>query len=202
MKNYTPKSKREAKDFRDAIKWFPIIGMYSGQRLNEIAGIRLKDIGCREGIHYFDLTERHIKNKASERLVPLHSKLISYGLLGFVKECRERGDTYLFQDLHDKRKNAGRDGFGEPISKWFNRTLLKNIGIDKEQEKDELYLIDFHCLRKTVLNTFKDQGVSSYIVRQLVGHDIEDDITFDSTYGEGAVTQLSVLKRVIERIDY
>jgi integrase len=176
--------------------------MYSGQRLNEIAGSKLKDIGCREGIHYFDLTERHIKNKSSERLVPIHSKLISYGFLDYVKVCRERGDTYLFQDLHNKRKSAGRDGFGEPVSKWFNRTMLKNIGIDKEQELDELYLIDFHCLRKTVLNCFKNHGVSDYVVRQLVGHDKNDDITFDVVYGEGAVTQLSVLQRVIEQIDY
>jgi integrase len=202
MKSYAPKSKREAKDCRESSKWFPLIGMYSGQRLNEIAGIKLKDIGCRGGIHYFDLTERHIKNKSSERLAPIHSKLIAFGLLDFVKKCRERGDTYLFQDLHNTKKVGGRDGFGEAISKWFNRSLLKNIGIDKKQELENYYKVDFHCLRKTVLNCFKHHGVSDYVVRQLVGHDKNDDITFDVGYGEDAVTQLSVLQRVIEHIDY
>ncbi len=202
IKAYSPKDKREARKIRISINWFPLIGMYTAMRLNEIAGIRLTDILVQDGINYFDLTERHLKSEAGERFLPIHSKLEGAGFLEYVQKCREAGHEFLFQELHDTKIKPGKYGFGEPLSRWFNRTMLQNIDIDKQREEQSGYLIDFHCLRKTVLNCFKRRGVSAYIVRQLVGHDKQDDITFDSSYGEGEVTEIAVLKRVIEYIDY
>ena len=73
-------------------KWGPLIAMYTGARLNEIAQLALDDIKFEEGLHCFDFNEntedKKLKNEASARTVPLHSRLVSEGLLQHVEECQ------------------------------------------------------------------------------------------------------------------
>ncbi|WP_338593221.1 site-specific integrase [Shewanella khirikhana] len=202
MLGYQTRDKREATGLDNCVRWYAAIGAYSGMRLNEISQLRLSDVRVTDGIHYFDLTDAHLKTESSQRLVPIHSKLIASGFLEYIEERRSARDVYLFQELYNKAQINERYGPGEPMGKWFNRTLLRNIGINKSDELNAGYLVDFHCLRKTVISIWKHKGAAAYIVRQLVGHHRGDDITFDSCYGEGVQTSLSVLQSVIELIDY
>ena len=58
------------------------------------------------------------------------------------------------------KKEGGKFGYGEKISRWFNRTVLRNIGIDKTNEKEVLgNLIDYHCVRHTFISQLKRLGV-------------------------------------------
>jgi hypothetical protein len=70
-------------------KWGPLIAIYTGARLNEIAQLELGDIKTEDGINYFDLNEstedKRLKNEASARKVPIHSQLIKLGLMDYVE---------------------------------------------------------------------------------------------------------------------
>jgi integrase len=198
---YEPKDKREAATFRKAAKWFSPIGIYSGMRLSEIASLKIKDI-CKEGdIWFFDLTQHNGKNDNALRIIPIHSKLIELGFINFYKDVKESGSKFLFPELQIDSWSNQRDGCGVAIGKWFNRTALRNIGINKNTERESGILIDFHCCRHTVACRFKYHGVDGYIAKQILGHDQSDEITW-GTYSEKEGTKLSVMKRVIESLNY
>ncbi|GBL05792.1 hypothetical protein KUL10_31220 [Glaciecola sp. KUL10] len=198
---YEIKSKKEAKKIRNAAKWFAIIALYTGMRLNEIASLTLRDIKHAEGIDYIDLTLYNGKSDNAPRIIPMHSKLIERGFLHYVDEMRKAGESRLFPELALTSATAKRDGPGSQVGNWFNDTMLAKIGIDKKAELDAGRLVDFHSARHTVVSRFKYQGVDGYIVKQLLGHEQEKDITW-GTYSGREGTKLSVLKKVIESLDY
>ncbi len=197
---YQPRRKNEADGFRDAANWVPAIALYSGMRLNEVAALRLRDIYKIEGVWVFDLREHQLKTDGSARIVPIHSKLIQRGLLDYWTAQKQATQLLLFPELQTEECLTARDGLGTPVSKWFNRTMLPALGIDKKMERDLSLLIDFHCCRTTVVCAFKDKGVSSYQAKAILGH-VEDDITF-GTYAGDENVGIDVLKRVIEMLDY
>jgi integrase len=198
---YEPNNKREAAKFRLAAKWFFPIAIYSGMRLSEIASLKLEDIRCSENIWYFDLTQYNGKNDNAPRIIPIHSKLIAFGFLDYFNDIKASGNASLFPELQVDSWSNERDGCGVAIGKWFNRTVLPNIEINKKIERESGILIDFHCARHTVASRFKYHGVDGYIAKQILGHNQSDEITW-GIYAEREGTKLSVLKKVIESLDY
>ncbi|MEH6710115.1 MAG: tyrosine-type recombinase/integrase [Paraglaciecola polaris] len=199
--DYKPSDKREAMKFREAAKWFIPIGLYTGMRLSEIADLTVQNLRCIEDIWCFDLSEYMGKTERASRIIPVHSKLITRGLLEYADELRKSKSTLLFPDLDTGARSVDRDGFGAPIGKWFNRTVLSKMGLDKKVERDSGLLVDFHCCRHTVASKFKYHGVDGYIAKQILGHDQSDEITW-GVYAGQERTKLEVLKGVIEHLDY
>ncbi|MFG0456427.1 site-specific integrase [Shewanella mangrovisoli] len=201
MMEYKYMDKREAADFRNDAYWFPKIALYSGMRLNEISGLKTDDFGCEEGIHYMSLYDNDVKTESSQRIIPIHAKLIELGLLEYVEKARQAKSSYVFMEVKKGKSEAGKYGWGEKISKWYNRTLLRNIGIDKDFEKENGKMLDFHGLRTTFISKCKSKGVNEYLTRQIVGHMNDDDITF-GVYGSEVATKLDVMKQIIDKITY
>ncbi|MEO3682300.1 site-specific integrase [Shewanella vesiculosa] len=199
--SYEPRDKREAKNIRDDIFWFPKIALYTGMRLNEISLLTIDDFQVQDGIDFINLNDKNLKTSSSNRVIPIHSKLIDMGLLAFVQAKRSKKEKILFSQIRVGKAESSKDGWAEPISKWFNRTLIRNIGIDKDKEASENTMIDFHSFRTTFISALKVKGVGGYLVKQIVGHLGADDITFD-TYGGQASTKMSALKDLVEQIDY
>lgn len=199
--SYQCKDKREAVDFRNDAYWIPKIALFSGMRLNEIAGLTTENFGCENGIHYISLYNNDVKTESSERIIPIHSKLVELGLLDIVEQAKKARNSHIFIESQEGKNESGKYGWGEKISKWFNRTLLRNIGIDKDMEKDKGKMVDFHCLRTTFISKCKSKGVNGYLVKQIVGHISEDDITF-GIYGSEVSTKLEVMKKIIDEITY
>ncbi|WP_259781412.1 site-specific integrase [Aestuariispira ectoiniformans] len=143
---------------KDAKYWLPLIGLYSGMRLEEIAQLRVADLRQEQGVWVFDVNaegSNKLKTQQSERLVPVHSKLIEKGLI----DCRNavKGER-LWPDL-----KQGNDGFySSPFSKWFGR-YKKKIGITNPK-------VTFHSLRHTFINALKQRGVEESKIKELVGH--------------------------------
>jgi integrase len=201
IKSYEFQSKAEAKKFRTDAFWYPKISLYTGMRLNEISFLTTDDFGVENGIHYISLEDKDLKNENSERRFPIHSKLIEYGLLDLVELRKKEKQKVLFIECREGKSEAGKYGWAEKISKWYNRTLVSKIGISKAEESKQGLMVDFHCLRTTFLSFCKRNGLNGYIVKQIVGHLGEDDVTFD-VYGSEVSTKLSVMKSLIEKIDY
>lgn len=198
---YRPTHKLEAVEFRDAANWLPAIALYSGMRLNEIAGLQLRDIRQEDNIWFFDLSNHRLKTDNSNRYIPIHSELVQRGLLLYVEQQRSNGHTALFPDLNTERHQTSRDGVGSSVGKWFNRTLLARIGIDKDREKERFIMVDFHCCRYTVASQFKFHGIPAYIAKQILGHELDGDITW-GTYAGNVSTKLAALKSAIEVLSY
>jgi integrase len=200
--DYQPTDKREAKEFRDDAYWFPKIGLYSGMRLNETSELLISDVNMQEGIWCFDLRGSHLKTCESPRLIPVHSKLIESGFIEYVQKKKEQGEKFLFEQIRLGKKEAGKYGRGEKISRWYNRSLLKNIGVDKTYEKEERScLIDYHCLRHTFVYILKQRGVDMSYIKALVGHSGQLDLTRD-VYGHNANLIVKNLQIAIENISF
>ena len=100
--------------------WVPIIALFTGARLEEICQLYLTDIQFHESGWFFHFSEelydttvstthqKRLKTTSSERICPVHPKLLELGLLKFVDELRGDGKGRLFPDL--KVEANGRVG--------------------------------------------------------------------------------------------
>jgi integrase len=199
--NYEPSDKREAAAFREDAYWFPKIALYTGMRLNEISYLTVDDFCIEDGIHYISLFDKDLKTGSSNRKIPIHSKLIGFGLLNLVENRKKEKLKIVFKQSRIGKDKPNKYGWGEKVSRWYNRSCLKRIGIDKDYESENGYMVDFHGLRTTFISCCKRKGLSGYIVKQIVGHMDDDDITF-GTYGSEVSTKLEAMKDVIEKVDY
>lgn len=121
--------------------WIPIIALYEGARQNEICQLDVDDIVQEKGIPCISINNRGddktLKNEGSNRVIPIHPKLLDMGFLLFVEYQRKNKQKKLFNTL-SKTKHKG---YSKIIQQWFNR-YLDNHGITG---KDKV----FHSFRHT-----------------------------------------------------
>ncbi|WP_169545069.1 site-specific integrase [Novispirillum itersonii] len=142
------------KDFK---YWFPLIGLHTGMRVEEIAKLRTEDVRQEDGIWCFDI--KKAKTKAGERLVPIHPRLITLGFLDHVAAVKEER---LWPELV---ADAEGDYSGK-FCKWFP-WYRRVIGIDREG----LVFHSFrHLFTSYLLNVV---GVEERMVSFLVGHKVK-----------------------------
>jgi integrase len=94
----------------EAAKWLPLLAMFSGARLEEIAALAKEDFGVEEGVQFMRLTGR-VKNTASRRKIPIHSQLIDLGFLRYV-EGIEAGPIFPLLDGQSEKVSHGWSGGG------------------------------------------------------------------------------------------
>lgn len=167
-----------------------VLAAITGARLNEVAQLQVKDVRVTEaGTVYIHINEddsslpgKSIKNAHSDRCVPLVD-----GAYGFVLAD--------FMDLLEARRNAGsedamvfdglrlmKNGYGEQVSKWFNRTLLPKVLADRDG-------LAFHSFRHTVATQLKQHGVELAYAQAIMGHS-SGSITYDRYAKEVEVDRL------------
>jgi integrase len=148
----------------------PLIGCYSGMRIEEICQMHLSDIKYLDNIWLFDLNRemgKKLKNDSSVRKVPIHSALITLGFLDYVQELRDEGETLLFPNLIGKpNEKTGNFSFSNAVTVWFGR-LLKRLEIKTE------FLV-FHSFRHTFGNSYKQIFYEEPVYKELLGHAHED----------------------------
>lgn len=87
--------------------WVPLIGLFSGMRLNEACQMDVTDVRLMDEIACFVISkeslvgsrDKSLKTKSSARIVPVHPVLIDLGFMSFVVGKRREGATKLFDDL-------------------------------------------------------------------------------------------------------
>jgi integrase len=199
--NYKPSALQEAKSFRSAAQWIPVIGLYTGMRPVEIVSLRVIHIQQKNGIYLISLRDQKGKTSNSRRIVPIHSKLIRLGFLDYVKSLQEQQEIMLFPDLYEDGNYECKRQALDKISKWFNRTAMKKMNLHKKTEIIQGILLDLYCCRHTVTSTLKEKGVSGYLIKSLLGHYPENEITFGVYAGEQDVS-LEALRDAVELIQY
>ena len=97
--------------------WLPLLGLWTGARLEELGGLRVEDVKEEGSVPYLFIRatdERRLKNKGSERRVPLHPELVRAGFLDYVTERKRGGDTAVFPELR-------ADAHGTRTRMWSKR---------------------------------------------------------------------------------
>lgn len=146
----------------------PVIGFFTGARVNEIAQLCLDDIVQINGRWLFNLSDdrpgQRIKNRASCRLVPIHPFLIKIGFLRFVEQAKRWQRERLFPDVV-----WGRNGPGETVSRWFAKMVREDCGItDKGQT--------FHAFRNTFVYHASRSNIRLEEYSDLTGHAVHRNV--------------------------
>ena len=168
--------------------WIPLIGLFSGMRLNEICQLHVEDIEEIDGVVCFSINAegtRKLKNIASRRVIPVHPQLIRLGLVRYVSRVKGEGDLRLWMNLKGKR-----DGHAQDMSKWYQRFNRKNITTNPKKV--------FHSFRHCVADNLKQRKVEGSIISELLGHS-QASITL-SRYGKSYEPR--VLLEALTTLDY
>ncbi len=144
--------------------WLPILGLFTGARLNELCTLATIDINKRDDFYYIKITNdvSTLKNQASKRELPLHPKIIEIGFLDYVEDIKKFG-VMLFPNLQP-------DTFGSYIKEPSRRfgKYLDDIGIPERTKV-------FHSFRSTLITHLRNKKeVDKEDRMAFTGHDIED----------------------------
>lgn len=173
---------------RDSAFWMPLVALYSGMRMGEIAQLLVADVRIENDVLYLDVNkdeDKTLKTSTSRRRVPVHAVLLEVGFGEYVTSLRAKGTKRLFPDL-----KPGADGYySANFSKWWGR-YGKAIGFHTEKTV-------FHSFRHNFKDALYAADVSETAARQLMGH---KDNSPHGGYGTGL--PLQNLKEAIDRIDY
>jgi integrase len=194
--------------------WIPLLILYNGMRNNEIAQLYIDDIQERDGIPYFRIwitDERNQRTKvdASQRNLPIYSKLIELGFLEYVKKMLPCGQDQLFSNCIYNEKTDRYDD--DNLSARLN-TLVDCISTDKR-----LRVYSLRANFKTAIdNKFADAaidamegkssnldiaGLEKFVDRAfnyVMGHSAKGG-TGDTTYRK---VQLRLMQRIVEQAAY
>ena len=167
--------------------WLPLLGLYTGARIEELCSLYLEDFKVEHGINIISINSNHdkkLKSKAAERLIPVHPELEKLGLLKHVDKLRIKKEKQLFPELPRQR-----DGYSQTPSKWFGKFKIK-VGITSQFKV-------FHSSRHTVANTLKQADVPRDQAAEILGHDRGKVVTY-GRYGKPseAKRQLEVIKKL------
>lgn len=201
----TPQGKFHS--YRPHYYWLPLLGLYCGGRLNELAQLYLDDVVDVDGVWCIDFNlnasdkldldesdavgnDKSLKTINAQRQVPVHSRLIELGLLEYVKGLREAGHRRLFPELlFDARK-----GYGKAAGSWFNERFLgRRLKIERNGRKT------FHSFRHNFATALGSAGVPLPIKADLMGH-ARSLALVESRYDKGV--ELARLREYVDAIQH
>lgn len=175
--------------------WIPIISLYTGARIEEIAQLHKADIRFEENIPVIEISPnnaagksddaKRVKNQSSARIIPVHDSLIKSGLLIFVEERTKEKGKRLFPQL----KRNSNDRLSRTVSQRFARHL-RNAGINDPKKV-------FHSFRHTFKDACRNAGIHEDVHDRLTGH---TSSSIGRYYGQGH--DMAVLQREINKIGY
>ncbi|XVJ49656.1 site-specific integrase [Pseudomonas sp. UBT] len=166
--------------FRPHFYWLPLLGIYTGARLNELSQLYIADLKVTAtGVYYLDFNldgpdkldadepDKSLKTVNSQRIVAMHPHLIELGLPIYIKALSKAGYSRLFPEL--KRDEV--KGYGKPAGSWFNERFLgKQLAIPRDGKRT------FHSFRHTFITALNELEVPPDIQAQLAGHSRGDSV--------------------------
>lgn len=175
----------------EAAYWIPLIALWSGARLEEIGQLHTADIQEEFGIQFIHITteggDKHIKTMSSKRKVPIHTELIKYGFLDYVKRIKKAGYKKVFPLI---TAPEGRPKTAK-FSKWFGRHLRLTLKIEDPRKV-------FHSFRHGFKDACRISGVLSEHHDRLTGH---SNNNVGDGYG-GEYYPLKPLNEAIKKLAY
>jgi integrase len=167
--------------------WIPLVGMYSGMRINEICQLHINDMVEVDGIYCFDVNareERSVKTISGRRIVPVHPTLLKSGFREYV-ERQGNDNGQVWPNLVKKR-----DGHAQDFGKFFQRFNRANVTKNPKRV--------FHSLRHNMANSLKQAGIQEVVIAEILGH-ANDSVT-TGRYGKSY--RPAVLLEALQKLIY
>ncbi len=170
--------------------WLPLLGLFTGARLEELASLKLEQIVQEDGIWIFEIEEA--KNSNSKRKIPIHRRILEESnFLSYLKDLQDKNEPMLFPN----RKHT-KNGYSKSMSRRFGEYL------DLREIKDDRKV--FHSFRTTLINRMTNMSVHPALIMSIVGHYEQSKVDFSSAHFSNYQQKkpLEVLKQVIDKLDY
>ena len=151
---------------KDAAYWLPLLGLFTGARISELAQLGIDDLTHNEeagwclSIHE-EQEDQSVKNQHSIRTVPVHPELFRLGLIDYRQAMKDAGAVRLWPAVVFSELN----GAGGKISEWFG---------DFKEAKGFGGELVFHSFRHTLETELRALSVPKYHIAALAGHAPED----------------------------
>lgn len=148
----------------EAAFWLPLIGLYTGCRVNEGAQLFTEDVAELDGIPYLVIkpdsaTGRSVKD-GKRRRVPIHPDLVSMGFLEYVAKMKLDAHTQLFPELKATRAQGK---LGDKWRSWWSSYVREDLGITRIPQP-------FHAFRHTFVEHGRVSKMQSELRRIIEGH--------------------------------
>jgi integrase len=169
--------------------WFPLIAIHGGERIGEISQLHLSDLKQTEkGVWFFDINEntadKNLKNRDSNRVVPVHPMVLECGLVEWVQALKDAGYRRLFPELTWSDGTRYRK---EPVRRMS--TTLKTLGMERDGSKV------FHSFRHTVNNILirqdMDRGATDLLRKRLLGHTAGESVNVNTYFQDFTADELA-----------
>lgn len=192
-KEHLPGS-RKADDWRF---WVPLICMFTGARISEIAQLRVDDVKEQHGIWFFHIrddekTGQRTKSRQS-RPAAVHSRLISIGLLDFVRAQKERASQDGNQQLFPELEPNARGHIGATPSRFW-RDYLESIGVKEGRDG-----YGAHSFRHTIADQLRLADYLDSEFQAALGHSQK---TVTSGYGQLTQGTAKRFSEIIEKVTF
>jgi integrase len=175
--------------------WLPLIGLFTGARVAQIASLDCNDIKQVDGLWIIDFNvnndKKSAKNKASIRQVPIHSNLLDFGIIEFAEIMKEKGER-LFPELSHW---TTKDGYSRKAGKWFKSYLNKTLNTTKVKKQS------FHSFRSTLVSYMRTANVAEPTRNKIIGWSVNDDKENLVVRNHYTRIELAEIKLAIDKID-
>ncbi|MDX3930953.1 MAG: site-specific integrase [Stenotrophomonas sp.] len=161
--------------------WLPMIGLYTGARINEVAQLKVADIVQESEVwciriqktvdpdlaHRTRLRSRQsLKGKASIRTIPIPKPLLDAGFLDFMDDIRDCGHPRLFPHLSagvNRKTGETNARYSLAALSQFSR-YMKDLGFPRG--------VGFHAFRHTIATELHHQNVADEDIALITGHSV------------------------------
>jgi len=161
--------------------WAPMIGLFTGARVNEVCQLKIADIVDLAGQWCFSLqktededlaknprlkrtSRQSMKGKGCTRIIPIAQPLLDAGILDYVGDVRATGHRRLFPHLSagtNRRTGETNAHYSQTLVAEFGR-YMKTLGFGRG--------IGFHAFRHTLVTNLSASGASHSDIALLTGH--------------------------------
>lgn len=165
--------------------WAPMIGLYTGARINEVAQLKVADIlqECGTWCIAFRKTvdadlahqtrvrsRQSLKGRAAVRTIPIPQPLLDAGFLDFLADMKECGHPRLFPHLSagvNKKTGQTNARYSQGLLAQFG-VYLKGLGFAKG--------VGFHAFRHTFATELHHQGIADEDIALVTGHSVSKKV--------------------------
>jgi integrase len=185
----------QADDWR---RWIPLVAMFTGARIGEIAQLRIGDVRQDRDVWFVhichDEGEGVSTKSGKSRAAPVHPMLEGVGFLAFRARQLERAGDDLDAPLFPELERNVRGQISATPSRWW-REYLEAIGV-----KDGGDGFGAHSFRHTLADRLRDEAeLMDDQVAVILGHSIS---TTTSGYGELPQGTVNMLKGWIDGVRF
>ena len=170
---------------KDDRYWMPLVLLYTGMRLAEPLQIAAEDVFVDTDFPYFDvdLAKINLKQDVSDRFVPIHPDLISFGFGDFVRERQKQAPKKrLFRGINSKGQVSNY--YSKEIGRYLNR-----VGLTDQR-------LVAHSFRHGFKDALRNAAVPEGEQKFIMGH---SDSQAAHNYGTGS--KIDVLWGWVAKLD-